>query len=60
MQLVNEINKNNTDTISGFKYYLERHIEIDGDHHSHMAMKMVNELCGDDDVLWKEAEEVTV
>lgn len=26
-------------------YYLERHIEIDGDHHSHMARDLFEEIC---------------
>ncbi len=43
-----------------FRYYLERHIEVDGDHHSQLAIEMVQELCGEDPQKWKEATRASV
>ncbi|HCT75082.1 MAG TPA: heme oxygenase [Micromonosporaceae bacterium] len=38
-----------------FVDYLERHIEVDGEEHTPMAMQMLADLCGDDDVKWQQA-----
>ena len=37
-----------------FKDYLARHIEVDGEQHTPMAMQMLIDLCGDDQTKWDE------
>ncbi|SFC79702.1 Protein of unknown function [Flexibacter flexilis DSM 6793] len=43
--------------ISIFQYYLERHIEVDGDHHSHLSLEMTQNLCGEKAEHWAQAQE---
>ena len=53
--IVSDINNRFPNQVEIFKYYLDRHIEVDGDHHSHLALQMVEALCGNDDAKWDEA-----
>jgi hypothetical protein len=60
ISIVNDIDKNFPDSISIFKYYLERHIEVDGDHHSHLALEMTSNLCGTNIQYWEDAQQATI
>lgn len=43
-----------------FRWYLDRHIEVDGEEHGPMSLRMVSGLCGTDLVKWKQAEAAAV
>lgn len=55
LEMVKEISANFPGKVDVLAYYLERHIEVDGEHHSQLAYQMTADLCGDDDEKWKEA-----
>lgn len=60
MKILDKIYADAPDKVSIFKYYIERHIEVDGDHHSHLALNMVNSLCGTDASKWEQATAASI
>lgn len=55
-KIVDEIDRK-TGTLDDFKYYLQRHIELDGGEHGPMAVRLMSSLCGDDEDRWRRAEQ---
>ena len=41
--------------LAKFVWYLERHIEVDGEDHGPLALRMVADLCGESEKSWDEA-----
>lgn len=41
-----------------FHEYLERHIQLDEEEHTPLALRMLTQLCGDDPLRWQAAERV--
>ena len=52
--LVRELDQRENN-LTKFVWYLERHIEIDGEDHGPLSLRMIEDLCGADDQLWAEA-----
>jgi hypothetical protein len=46
-----------TGQLSTFVDYLRRHIQVDSEEHTPMAMQMLADLCGDDNDKWRQCEE---
>ncbi|MBE7158892.1 MAG: DUF3050 domain-containing protein [Rhodospirillales bacterium] len=53
--LVRDLNRKMDGDLTRFVWYLERHIEVDGEEHGPLALRMITDLCGTDQALWEEA-----
>jgi hypothetical protein len=59
-RIVDELNIATSGGLRQFQYYLARHIELDGDQHGPMSLRLTASLCGDSEQQWATAEAVAV
>ena len=58
--IVDQLKQDSPEQVETLVYYLERHIEVDGDHHSQLAYRMMEELCGSDQDKWNRATQAAI
>ena len=59
-QMVQQLNVKTGGSLEAFQYYLNRHIELDEEHHGPMAQRLLVTVCGGSDEHWAEAETAAV
>jgi pyrroloquinoline quinone (PQQ) biosynthesis protein C len=59
-ELVRDLNSQHSGQLDTFIWYLERHIEVDGEDHGPLSLRMVADLCGNDETLWHQASDAAV
>jgi hypothetical protein len=59
-QIVAKLSMDAVGDLNLFKYYLERHIDVDGEQHGPMAATLIEFLCGDSETNWRVAEDAAV
>jgi hypothetical protein len=53
--LVRDLSRRDPASYATFLWYLERHIEVDGEDHGPLSLRMVADICGNDETRWNEA-----
>jgi hypothetical protein len=59
-KIVDRLDQETGGALAEFRYYLLRHVELDGEEHGPMAAKLIGALCGQDQARWQAATEAAV
>lgn len=59
LKIIDNTSKEGPNAYPKLSYYLKRHIELDGDDHGPLSIKMIVELCDGDAVKWNEVLEIS-
>ena len=59
IEIIEQTEKTNKVSLDKINYYLQRHIDLDGDEHRPLAHEMIIGLCKNDSKKWEEVANIS-